>query len=256
MYLSGLVSITFRQLDPKAIIQLCKDNQLRAVEWGGDVHVPHGDEGIAREVGELSRDAGLHLPNYGSYYRLDKSEDEGLSFTDVLKSAKALGVADIRVWAGALSWADASREKREAIREDLRRIASMAAEQDIGICLEYHAKTLTDHPDGAAFLLEGTPDFKVRTLWQPPNGAALEEAEASLLPILPRLSHLHVFHWWPTNKERHPLADGANRWRRYLDLARPDVHFVGPRFLLLEFVKDNDPANLEGDAATLNSLIG
>jgi hypothetical protein len=39
----GLVSVTFRKLAPAAIVELAVKAQLRSIEWGGDVHVPHGD---------------------------------------------------------------------------------------------------------------------------------------------------------------------------------------------------------------------
>ena len=40
---SGLVSITFRELNPLEIIRLVSKAGLDGIEWGGDVHVPHGD---------------------------------------------------------------------------------------------------------------------------------------------------------------------------------------------------------------------
>ena len=64
----GLVSVTFRQLTPEGIIQLCMQTGLQTVEWGGDVHVPPGDVSRAAAVGELTRAAGLSITAYGSYY--------------------------------------------------------------------------------------------------------------------------------------------------------------------------------------------
>ena len=39
MWIPGLVSISFRNESPKAIIDASKAAGLRAIEWGGDVHV-------------------------------------------------------------------------------------------------------------------------------------------------------------------------------------------------------------------------
>ena len=39
----GLVSISFRDLFPKQIVDMVAEVGLDAIEWGGDVHVPHGD---------------------------------------------------------------------------------------------------------------------------------------------------------------------------------------------------------------------
>ena len=90
MIKSGLVSITFRQLSPGDIIDLVKKAGLDGIEWGGDIHVPHGDIAKAEEVYSLTRDAGLDIPAYGSYYKVGESEQEGLAFNDVLISAAAL----------------------------------------------------------------------------------------------------------------------------------------------------------------------
>ena len=48
MLTGGLVSITFRDLEANEIIDLVKKSGLTAIEWGGDVHVPHGDFNRAR----------------------------------------------------------------------------------------------------------------------------------------------------------------------------------------------------------------
>ena len=35
----GILSITFRKISPQQIIDLCVENRLQTIEWGGDVHV-------------------------------------------------------------------------------------------------------------------------------------------------------------------------------------------------------------------------
>ena len=46
----GLVTVTFRKLDPYEIIDVCKKAGLEYTEWGGDIHVPSGDTARAAEV--------------------------------------------------------------------------------------------------------------------------------------------------------------------------------------------------------------
>ena len=87
----GIVSVTFRQLSPERIISLVSEGGLSAVEWGGDVHVPHGDLATARDVGRWTRNAGLEVASFGSYYKAGESEEAGLPFTSVLETASALG---------------------------------------------------------------------------------------------------------------------------------------------------------------------
>jgi hypothetical protein len=59
-----------------------------------------------------------------------------------------------------------------------------------------------------------------------------------------------VYHWENFNN-RFPLADGFAEWQKYFSIANDGV----PRWALLEFVKDDDPANLGEDAAVLHQLL-
>ncbi|MFN2155934.1 MAG: sugar phosphate isomerase/epimerase, partial [Anaerolineae bacterium] len=97
MIRSGLVSITFRQLSPAEIVARAAQAGLEAIEWGGDVHVPHGDVDAARTVRRTTEEAGLQVAAYGAYYRV--GHEEPCPFADVLESAVALGAPLIRVWA-------------------------------------------------------------------------------------------------------------------------------------------------------------
>ena len=42
MIYPGLVSVTFRKLSPEEIVQLVVSSGLKGIEWGGDIHLPHG----------------------------------------------------------------------------------------------------------------------------------------------------------------------------------------------------------------------
>jgi hypothetical protein len=66
---AGLLSVTFRAFDADRIIALARDARLAAIEWGGDVHVPHGDVETAARVRDACAAAGLTVSAYGSYYR-------------------------------------------------------------------------------------------------------------------------------------------------------------------------------------------
>ena len=105
---TGLVSVTFRQKSVEEIAALTAEAGLSGVEWGGDVHVPPGDREAARRAAQLTRQAGLEVLSYGSYYRCQPGED----FTPVLESALALGAPLIRVWAGTKPWEEASPQER------------------------------------------------------------------------------------------------------------------------------------------------
>lgn len=248
----GLVSVTYRPLSPRDIVDLSRKAGLDCIEWGGDIHVPPGNPKIAREVAILTRDAGLTVSAYGSYYRLNTSDADGLPFEHVLESAVALNAPTIRVWAGNRASAESDTAYRQAVAADALRIADLAQKAGITISYEYHGNTLTDSIASAVALLESTKHPAIKTLWQPINGAEMETCCESLRSVLDRLSNVHVFHWWPSTKERHPLSEGAPRWKTYLDILRqakknPD--------LMLEFVPQDDPEILAREAATVRSWL-
>jgi sugar phosphate isomerase/epimerase len=254
MFVPGLVSITFRKLTPEEIVNLTRRAGLESIEWGGDVHVPHGKYQVAADVNRMTRDAGLQVACYGSYYRLgrDPNDAKYLPFSKVLDTAAALQAPSIRVWAGTQSSEKADDAYFARCAEDARQCAEYAAMEDIRIVLEYHEQTLTDDPAAAVRLLQEINHPNVQSLWQPPNFRDYDHCLHTLREIKPYLNNLHVFHWTGPENERRPLAEGAERWERYLSAAHNPVI---TRHALLEFVADDDPEQLVRDAQTLKALL-
>ncbi|MBN2390096.1 MAG: TIM barrel protein [Anaerolineae bacterium] len=252
MICSGLVSITFRQLTPQAIVDLVAQSGLDAIEWGGDVHVPHGDVAQARLVRQMTEEAGLAVAAYGSYYRVGHGEP--VPFKAVVKSAVALGAPTIRVWAGKQGTATADAAYWARVVEDSRAIGNLAQQAGIVVAYEYHGNTLTDTNASALRLLRTVAHDNVKTYWQPPGGATLDENLAGLDAILPWLVNVHVFSWREINGqcERMLLNAKADEWAQYLD----KITATGrDHFAMIEFVRDDDPANFLKDAETLKCLI-
>ncbi len=247
----GLTSVTFRKLTADEIIALVAKSGLAGIEWGGDIHVPHGNVALAREVGANTRDAGLHVSSYGSYYRL-VSEKDTCGFQAVLDSAAALGAPVIRVWAGDRGPANADDAYFAAVVEASRNCAEAAAAAGIKLAYEYHARTLTETADATLRLLEAVAHPNIYTYWQPAAICPADEHPRSLLQVRRYLSYLHVYHW--ENGVRLPLAAGAARWREFFALA---AEKGGPdTWALLEFVKDDSPDAFMADARTLLELAG
>ena len=246
----GLVSISFRSLPVPVVLGLARTAGLQAIEWGGDVHCPHGDVVIAKQVATATATAGLTVAAYGSYYRIGVSEAQGLSFAQVLASAVALGAPAIRVWVGNQGSAATSAPQRAAIIADAQRIADLAAAVNIRVLSEWHGGTLTDTSDSGVDFLRCVGHSHFATVWQPSVGLSTEAALAELAAVLPWVEHLHVFHW--RQHERLPLSDGVDAWRRYLSLAATTGKVRGA---LLEFVRADEPAQLAFDAATLLQLL-
>ena len=255
MIIPGLVSISFRQLSADEIIKLVKQSGLKAIEWGGDLHVPHGDIAKALEVGEKTREAGLESAAYGSYFRLGKSAVEGLDFKKVLDSAVALGAPVIRIWAGAKGSAEYSSDERKNLAEEARKIADAAAEKNIRIALEFHGGTLTDTTESALKFLKECASSNIQTYWQPPLKLNHRERVKSLWAVLPYLSNLHVFSW-DTNPDgsytRLPIAEHANDWKEYFTIAS---RLPSDRYAMIEFVKDDSPEQFIEDAESLMQLL-
>jgi len=227
---------------------------LEAIEWGGDVHVPHGQVDVAREVRRLTLDQGLAISSYGSYYRAAESEAEGLSFERVLASACELEAPIIRVWAGKKGSAEADAEYWKAVIADSRRIADMAIHAGIKIAYEFHGGTLTDTHESAVKLLNIVNHPNAGTYWQPTVGMDREDCAKGLEAILDRLVLLHVFHWQVVGgrRERLALADGEDAWASYLKIAQSTGRDMDA---LIEFVRDDTPEQFLADARALKSWL-
>ncbi len=249
MIASGLVSITFRHLSPEEIITQACEAGLEAIEWGGDVHVPHGDLSGAARTGSLTRQAGLRVASYGSYYQV--GHDLPVPFGKVLDTALALGAPVIRVWAGQQGSATADDAYWGRVIKEARRIARLAAAEGRVVSCEYHGGSLTDTCAGARRLLDGVDAPNLRTHWQPGAGRSPAQNLDELRQVLPRLGHLHVFHW--PGGERRPLEEGAADWADYLRVA--DDGDLPGRAAMLEFVADDDPRRLIAEATTLRRLL-
>jgi len=253
---SGLVSITFRKLNPGDVIQLVREARLKGIEWGGDIHVPHGDLDTARSVGLMTREAGLHVAAYGSYYFVGESESEGLGFEQVLGSARALEAPTIRVWAGRKGTAAADAVVWSRVVSDAQRIAGLADKAGIRICIEYHGNTLTDHHQAATLLHQRIGSKNVDLLWQPLHNHSHEIQKAAVEKMLPLVSNIHVYWWLPAHRpegyDRLSLANGAGQWRSFFDTIKQSGR---DRYAMLEFVKGDNVDQFREDARVLNGFL-
>lgn len=247
----GLVSVTFRKLTPQDIVALVRRAGAWGIEWGGDVHVPHGDLTRAREVRELTTETGLAVAAYGSYYRVGQSEGDGLPFERVLDTALELGAPTIRVWAGTAGSGATDAATRARIVAELQRIAALAARGGVRVALEFHGGTLTDDNESAVKLFAEASHPNLRTYWQPLLGFDDATCLAGLRALAPRLDHVHAYQW-ATAQDRRPLAEGAARWAEFLRVA---AAVPGDRGVLLEFVAGDAPENFLRDTATLKAWL-
>jgi len=263
----GLCSVTLRAHEPAQVVAAAAAAGLEVIEWGGDVHVPVGDEARAREVRARTEDAGLGVCSYGSYYgRVAASGDDAGSgdsaagrdsaasgdFGAVLATAVALGAPRIRVWAGQQGSAQSTPSTRAGVVEQLRAAVDRAGSAGIEVATEYHPNTLTDTAASTRALLDEVGPG-LTTYWQPPVGTPDGESLATLHAVLEHMVTVHVFSWWP-GRERLSLEARADLWRQVCELVAADAR--RPTIpMLLEFVQDDEPSAVLRDASTLRDLI-
>ena len=253
MITPGLLSVTFRKLKPTEIVKLASDAGMQVIEWGGDVHVPHGDLTKAKEVRRITEDAGLITAAYGSYYRL--LAEDGPDFAAVLDAAVALGAPEIRVWAGNKGTFESDDVHFQAVVAESLRLADFAQKAGIVLAFEFHGGTINDTYEASRRLLDAAEHPAIKTFWQPPLQVPEAESLAGLRGLLPHVRDVHAFHWTVEENVgliRHPLSAGATFWKQVLDilLGTGRDHAV-----MLEFVRDDSPDVFREDAAALLALI-
>ena len=92
----------------------------------------------------------------------------------------------------------------------------------------------------------------VKLYWQPTEGDDITLSLQNLERVLPYLANVHAFHWrMGPPLERLPLAEGKDVWRQYLERVRTTGR---DHWVLLEFVRDDLPAQFLDDAETLKRL--
>lgn len=249
MFLPGLVSITFRQLTPRQIVDLVAQAGAVGIEWGGDVHVPPGDVARASEVAKMTRDAGLQVAAYGSYYRCKADAND--PFEKVLDSAVALGAKNIRVWAGTWDSDKVTPDDRTKVVEDIRRICTLAQQANVKIVTEWHGGTLTDTGTSARQLFAEVNHPNLWTYWQPRTAKSFDLSWSEMDVALPKLAGIHVFSWSPADATKLALAEGETEWKKYL----PRLTSSQVMFALIEFVKGNAPEQFLEDAKVLRRWL-
>lgn len=254
MLIPGIVSVSFRGESPDTIVKETQKAGLRAIEWGGDIHVPAGNIDKAFAIADMTANMGLLTAAYGSYYRLGVNGSSPETFDTVSDTAKALKAPIIRIWAGSEGSADISFEKRKTLADEARIIAGKAAEKDIGIALECHMHTLTDNWKSSLDFIHEVSHPNLRMYWQPIQVLSEDCNLMSARRLAPYVDNIHVFHW--DKSRRYPLADGRKIWQGYLDVFRKAWDNDGKTHaLLLEFMHDDNLQSLGETAEELLSWI-
>ncbi len=247
MLSAGMVSVTFRALTPQEILVVTAAAGLQDIEWGSDLHVPVGSIEMAHSIGELTRQAGLRPISYGSYFFAGYTDET--VFIEILRTAKALGARNIRIWAGKKGSHD--EDDRLKVVRSVRQCAALCAKERIVLSIEYHINTLTDQLDSALRLIDEVAHENVRLYWQISSGIDDPVVNIRILRgILPYVSNVHVNA--VSSNALVPLVEGEGMWRRVIDLLRQDGH---DRSMLIEFTQNGSIEQFTADANTLCSWL-
>lgn len=249
----GLLSVTFRSLSPDEIIREVASAGLKGIEWGGDQHVPPGDIRNAEQIGRRTRDAGLEVSAYGSYYAFQDLLPGSPNTTDdsqaVLDTAEALGTTMIRIWPGKVGSLEASPQWFDAVVAKTRSMADEAAPRGLHLGFEFHNNSLTDTAEGTLRLLEAINRDNVSTFWQTNRGGDFANEKASIELLGDRITQLHCHHLVAGQMPPYALlSDGWEEWKVFLETLR---NFGGEHWISIEFVKDGSLEAFQSDAATL-----
>ena len=245
----GLVSVTYRSKTVEEIIELTKKAGLYGIEWGGDIHVPHGDIENAKRVKKLTEEAGLKVLAYGSYYRVGVNENYKEEFEKVLLTAEALGADIIRIWAYTMAANKVSKEELEKFAKETNEIIKMANEKNIKVAFECHPDTLTEHyPSAMEFydMLDG-----IYSYWQPNNNMlTYEENIEALKAYLPFTLNIHVF--YSENWVKKSLKEGYEKWKNWISIIKESGRDVN---YLFEFFPEETDEWLFNETKVMNKLL-
>lgn len=241
----GMTSVTFRNKSAEEIIALCKECFIECIEWGGDVHVPPGDFKNAERIGELTRNAGMSVSSYGSYFKV--GTDSLRDFENVLETAKMLKAPVIRVWCGEKGSENTDDETFGLYVEQLKTMCELSKQESMIIACEFHNKTYNDTAKSALKLLKEVGCANFKTYWQ--TLCYNETDLVNLKELQENIVNLHVFSW-NKNGKRYPLKKKFKMWQNYIEASR-----IIKANYIIEFVKNDSEKHFKKDVLTLKKLL-
>ena len=241
MLKTGVVSVSFRQLSVDEVIKYAKDAGLSAIEWGSDVHAPYTDKEKLEYIAAAQKESGIVCSSYGTYFKLGEHDVNELY--GYVEAAKILGTNILRLWCGNKNYSDLTPEEREFMISECKKAAKIAEECGAIFCMECHNRSFTNTLAGALDLMNTINSPAFRMYWQPSTTAPVEDNIEYAKAIAPYTYNIHVFYY--VEGKKNWLKNGIETWEKYLD------NFDGDRYLLLEFMPDNSPESLKGEAEAL-----
>lgn len=246
MYRLGLCSVSFRKSNPGEIMNAVRTAGLSYIEWGSDVHAKKEDLQMLARIASAQISMGISCSSYGTYFRL--GETPVLELEAYIGAAGVLGTNVIRVWCGNKNSQDYSESEKEALFAECKAAARIAEKYGAVLCMECHGGTYTNECDAALSLMTAVDSPAFRMYWQPNQYKTVEENLEYAKKIREYVENVHVFNW--SGKEKYPLSDAVDTWKRYLNA------LGGNKTLLLEFMPDGSLESLKREAEALKEIAG
>lgn len=246
MYKIGFTTVTFRDLSPAEVCKIADENDIRNIEWGGDIHLPPLEKEKAAETAALNKKYSLCALSYGSYYRLGAKDFE--LWREICEAASQIGAKVIRIWMGEKSSCDVNEDLFREMVEETKKLAEAAAEKNLTVAFEFHHGTYNDSGATSLRFLKAVDMDNVKTYWQP---FSTKEDTENLKAVLPYLAGVHVFHWNKYGK-RYALKRGKRKWKKFISLI---AESCGDMNYIMEFVKKDSVNQFKKDLAALRGIL-
>ncbi len=246
MHVLGLCSVSFRNSNPGEIMKVVRAAGLSVIEWGSDVHAKKEDLQMLARIASAQASTGLRCSSYGTYFRLGETPPSELEA--YIGAANVLGTNVLRVWCGNKNSQAYSESEKKVLFAECKTAAKMAERYGAVLCMECHGGTYTNESSAALELMctVDSPHFKM--YWQPNQYKTVDENIEYAEKIREYVEAVHVFNW--SGKEKFPLSDAADTWKKYL------AALGGDKTLLLEFMPDGMLESLKREAEALKVIAG
>lgn len=241
----GFTTVTFRDKSIEEIFEIAKDNDVKIIEWGGDIHLKFDDDIALNKVLQLSKKYDIQSYSYGSYFRIGK--DQTAKFEQICKVTNAIGAKVVRIWIGDKSSRWVSKKCFLAMAKELVEACKIAQKYELIVAGEFHQGTYNDCGKSCNKMLKavGMPNFK--TYWQPLGGESKDLSNLQL--VVENVVVAHIFNW-KNFDTRYEFEYNCDRWKKFFDILSSNNQVVG----IMEFVKDDSVAQFAKDCKLIKSM--
>ncbi|MEG1509193.1 MAG: hypothetical protein RR454_01940 [Clostridia bacterium] len=245
----AFTSVTFRKKSIEKIVEIALKNDVKNIEWGGDIHLPYGSFEVAKRIKELTDCSKINNISYGSYYVIGENDLE--KFGKICEVANIIGAKIVRVWLGKNGSKNTSDGELNRYRLEACKLCEIAMKVGLIVACEFHNNTCNDSGQSAVDFIKKVNAPNLMTMWQPLGND--KDDINNLIAVMPYLCEVHVFNW-DSNNRRKLLAENNNKWNNFFEILRKNSNVLPTTNELncvLEFVKGDSARAFKQDILTL-----